>query len=488
MGLPARSLARLQSSLLLAALVVAAGDALAARGPLAGPLPPQPQSALRLAHDLPRLREWIDAVDRHNPGQPDAAAMRVASWSRAQLEVLFLDIKALLQLITTPDRQRFPRALRDFTLPELQELQGLAIREAQRVADHPVELQELAGTHLVTWQLTAGDARRAVNRLLKRATLLHTDIALLVPSAADGPIFCISRLTTECAAESRVPVPRPLLAPRTSVQVEDGRQVGVTYYGAHWDFARLLLDEVTPHPAGDVTVRQWYRAVAALFAIEHLMAESHVHLERARQLFPADPEIAAATGRLHETYASPGIQHFLETGAHADAPVLIGSSRSNLRQAETFFSRAVELDSSFAVSRLHLGRVLGLEGHHEDAANELRRVAATAGDPLTQYYAWLFLGVEEQSLGRLDPARESFDKAASLYPRAQSPYLALSQLARRRGDRLGALRAIQQVLALSADDRQREDPWWTYLAGSAEQAWTLLSETRAVLFLTLEER
>jgi tetratricopeptide repeat protein len=470
MGLPTRSLARLQSTLLLAALVVvAAGDA------LAGPVPPQPQPALRLAHDLPRLREWIDAVDRHNPGQPDVAAIGVGSWSRAQLEVLFLDLKALLQLITAPDRPRFPGAARAFTLPELQQLQDLALREARRVAEHPVKLQELAATHLVTWQLTTADARRVVNRLVKRATLLHTDIALLVPSAADGP------------AESRIPVPHPLLDTRSSVQVDDGRQVGITYYGAHWDFARLLLGEVTPEPAGDVTVRQWYRAVATLFASKHLWSESHVHLARGRQLFPADPEIVAASGRLHETYASPRIQTFLETGAHVDSPtVLIGSLRSNLRQAETFFSKAVELDGSFDEARLHLGRVLGLEGHHEDAASDLRRVAATAGDSLTQYYAWLFLGVEEQSLGRRDSARESFDKAAGIYPRAQSPYLALSQLARRSGDRLGALRAIQEVLALSADNRQREDPWWTYLAGSAAQAQAMLSKTRAVLFLPQE--
>jgi tetratricopeptide (TPR) repeat protein len=478
MGLPTTSLVRLQSSLLLAALVVAAaGDAPAARGePAARPVPPQPQSALRLAHDLPRLREWIDAVDRHTPGQADVAATGVGSWSRAQLEVLFLDLKSLLQVIVAPDRRRFPRAIRDFTPPEVQELQDLAIREAKRFADRPVKLPELGGAHLVIWQLTAADARRAVNRLVKRATLLHMDIALLVPSAADRPV------------ESRVPVPRPLLAPRASVQVEDGRQVGVTYYGAHWDFARLLLDEVTPDPAGDVTVRQWYQAVAALFAIEHLMAESHVHLARALQLFPADPEIVAAKGRLHETYASPGIQQFLESSAHVGASVLIGSPRSNLRQAERFFSKAVELDGSFAGARLHLGRVLGIEGHHEDAASELRRVAVTAGDSLTQYYAWLFLGVEEQSLGHPDNARESFDKAAALYPRAQSPYLGLSQLARSSGDRLGALRAIQQVLDLSADDRQREDPWWTYLAGGAPKAQTQLSETRAVLFLTLEER
>jgi tetratricopeptide (TPR) repeat protein len=458
--------------LVLAALVVVAvGDT------PASPVPPQPRSALRLAHDLPRLREWIDAVDRHIPDQADVAAIGVASWSRAQLEVLFLDVKALLQLITTPDRPRFPGGVRAFTLPELQELQDLAVREAQRVVDSPVKLRELAGAHLVILQLTAADARRAVNRLVKRATLLHTDIALLVPAAADRP------------AESPVPAQLSLLAPRPAAQVADGRQVGVTYYGAHWDFARLLLDQVTPEPASDVTVRQWYRAVAALCASEHLLAESDVHLARARQLFPADPEIVAASGRLHETYASSRIQHFLETGPHVDGPrALIGSSRSNLRQAETFFRKAVQLDGSFAGARLHLGRVAALQGHHEEAASELRRVAVTSGDSLTQYYAWLFLGVEEQSLGRPENARESFDHAAALYPRAQSPYLALSQLARHGGDRVGALRAIEQMLTLSAEDRERGDPWWTYLAGSATDAQTLVSELRAVLFLTPDER
>jgi len=448
--------------LLLAALVVVAVGHTAA-----SPVSPQPQPARRTAHDLSRLREWIDAVDRHIPGQSDAAARGVGLWSRAQLEVLFVDFESLLQLIAAPDRPRFPRALRAFTLPELQELQDLALREGRRVAGYEIERLQ---------QLAPDEARRTVNRFVKRAVLLHTDVALLVASAADGP------------AESSIPVPHPLLPVRTSVQLEDGRRVGTTYYGSHWDFARLLLNEVTPYPAADVTVRQWYRAIAAVFASRQNMAESTAHLARARQLFPTDAEIAAANGRLHETYAAPRIQHFLETGVQVGDAALIGSSRSNLRQAEAFFGKAVELDAGFIEARLHLGRVLALEGRHDDAAKELRRASGNAGDPLTQYYAWLFLGIEEQSLGHPDRARESFNTAAALYPRAQSPYLALSQLARHSGDRLGALGAIQHVLTLPADHLQREDPWWTYLAGSTAEAQTRLSAVRAVLFLTPEER
>jgi tetratricopeptide (TPR) repeat protein len=197
-------------------------------------------------------------------------------------------------------------------------------------------------------------------------------------------------------------------------------------------------------------VAQWYRIIAALFSSKRMHAESLVHVARARQLFPADARILEANGRLHEAFAAPAIQQFLEGSASAGGDAsraLMGSSRSNLRQAETFFSKAVELDGRFAAARLHLGRVLGLEGHHEDAASHLRRVADTADDSLTQYYAWLFLGVEEQALAHPDRAHESFDRAAGRYPRAQSPQLALGQLARRQGDRPGAS-ALQHVLAL----------------------------------------
>ena len=138
-------------------------------------------------------------------------------------------------------------------------------------------------------------------------------------------------------------------------------------------------------------------------------------------------------------------------------------------------------------ARLHLGHVMSLQGRHEEAANQLR-AATAAGNSWTQYNAWLFLGVAEQSLGRVNRARESFDQAAALYPQAQSAYLALSQLARRSGDRSGALQAIRQMLSLPGSDRQREDPWPTYLQGSAAEAQERLSELRAMLFLTQAER
>ena len=124
---------------------------------------------------------------------------------------------------------------------------------------------------------------------------------------------------------------------------------------------------------------------------------------------------------------------------------------------------------------MRYGRVLGGLGKHADAAVELRRAVGDLTDSQSLYYASLFLGAEEEALGNRDAARVAYEQAASLSPMAQSPLLALSQLARRYGDRNGALRAIERLFALSAEDRDaHDDPWWGYYVAQARDAEDLL--------------
>jgi hypothetical protein len=265
---------------------------------------PESLQTIRLGHDLSRLQTWLDASDRHLPGQADAAATLVGSWSIRQLETAFFDLKALLQVVTSPDGGlKLPRAVRAFNRRELFALRDLAALEVKRAGIDPSASR------------SAADAKRVVNRLVKRGALLHTDIGVLVDAAADK------------LAGSE---PRLVLAPRSTLHLMDAQQVAINHY--------------------------------------------------------------------------------------------------------------------------------------------------------------LFLGVEEQALGRADQARESFERAAALYPRAQSPYLALSQLARRRGDLTGGRHAIEQVFARAGRERFREDPWVTYFAGATMDTEVLLSDIRAVLFLTAGER
>jgi transposase len=122
--------------------------------------------------------------------------------------------------------------------------------------------------------------------------------------------------------------------------------------------------------------------------------------------------------------------------------------------------------------------VLGLQGRHEEAYGELQRVEAAGGGALLRYYGALFLGAEEDALGHVDRAGDAFRTASALYPKAQSPYFALSRLAWRTGDRAGALGAIQPVLTFSADEDGREDPWWLYYDGTSREAEALLVRLR----------
>jgi hypothetical protein len=53
--------------------------------------------------------------------------------------------------------------------------------------------------------------------------------------------------------------------------------------------------------------------------------------------------------------------------------------------------------------------------------------------------------------------------------------LALSQLARRHGDRGGALGAIERLFALPAEGRtEHDDPWWWYYVMQGRDANDLL--------------
>ncbi len=78
------------------------------------------------------------------------------------------------------------------------------------------------------------------------------------------------------------------------------------------------------------------------------------------------------------------------------------------------------------------------------------------------YFAEMFLGSQEEALGHPTQARACFERAALLYPRAQSPRMALSQLLRRAGDRSGAQRELRILAEIPPNRREREDPWWDY--------------------------
>jgi len=403
---------------------------------LAGQTPPSPRIA--------RLERWLAAVERHQPGTADGPAIEIGSWPASDLRTLRIDLSSLAESMRNPKATAFYFTSRDrrtgapirYTAAEIRRLSDLA-RDVRDTVLHPDE-----------------------NDVMKRGALLHADIAMLVPRKSEP-------LAT-----------RPPPGPRQFVMnTADGRQLNLEDAAEHWEIGRALLDKVTPNPSQDGMVRLWYRATAAYMQSREQL--DLAHLEQARHLFPDDAGLLFISGCLHETFAAPRVQAAVRSAVLPRWMAFdVSSEHAELQQAEFFFRSALDADPRLAEARVRLGRVYGLQGRHADSAGELRQAVADTKDPLLLYYAALFLGAEEEALEHRDAARTAYERAAAIYPRAQSPYLALSQLARRVGDRPAALQAIQKVLKLPAGDGDRDDPWWTYHLMQGRNTDALLAELR----------
>jgi tetratricopeptide (TPR) repeat protein len=178
--------------------------------------------------------------------------------------------------------------------------------------------------------------------------------------------------------------------------------------------------------------------------------------------------------------SSPAIQAAVQQLRSNGTSTIVESRSNELQLAERFFRQALTLAPDNADARVRLGHTLDELGRHEEAAAELRTAIEADRDRERLYLAQLFLGRAEQALGRRDEARRRYEQAAGLYPSAQSPRLALGQLARESGDRTGALHAMQNVMARRSADIDVTDPWWFYYYPHLRDAAELMQEMRTI--------
>jgi tetratricopeptide (TPR) repeat protein len=399
--------------------------------------------------ELLLLSRWVRSVERHEPAGADVEAATIAVWSRDDLRTTVATLQSLRDAL-----QKARQA--DGTRPDLQ---YIYTRGGYRLSAQ--QAQTLLG-------LTDEEARRGdTNRLLRRGAMLHSDIAML---AQDGLVS---------AAGPTVPGTTPVGA---TILVSDGRVRGPDDTDRHWLMARWLVAAMTPDPSRDEWVRQWYRAAAARMRRDSLLATAEPLLERARQLFPTDAFFPFHAGCLHEALASPPIQSVIgSAGPQRGGRVAAMLSGPHWEQAARDFASALVLQPSWPEARVRLGRVLGLRGRHKEAAATLRRALDETHDLPLVYFGSLFLGAEEQALGREAEARASYERARTCRPGAQAPRLAISQLARRAGDRVQALAELRAVLTLPSDEVSRYDPLWDYHVSRTSEADILFTELRSQL-------
>jgi tetratricopeptide (TPR) repeat protein len=295
-------------------------------------------------------------------------------------------------------------------------------------------------------------------RALKRGAILHLDIARLYNTVARGALF-----------------PGRQRGEPLTLTAMDGQRRGENWLSTHIQMARELLD-IIPGRERDETVRMWYIATGSYFEHDRNLAEAMIHYEQALRLFPRDSQLLLGRGCLHETFASPAIQAVVRQGGGVGRQLTVGSERLNLVGADRYFREALKADPRNTEARVRLGHVLGRQRWHKDAITELQQALKTEPDRTLSYYALLVLGREEELLGRTDDARRSFERAAALFPTAQSPLLALARLSFHDGDPRRAESALGRIFALSGDESGRFDPWWDYYSGTGRFHESLLKQ------------
>jgi hypothetical protein len=392
---------------------------------------------------LQKVEEWRKAALSHQPGAEDDAVTTIGGWNH-------LDIEMVIEFVTNLSSRSNRSARRTISRAPIRSRLGLTDEEVQQ-----------------------GD----LNRVVKQGAMLHTDIAVLQLGRG------ASRLKGSYMGA-----------------FVDGR----LFYkpeNLHWNYARTLIDAVSPSPSRDPIARQWYLATTAhLLSLRHL-AYARRNIENALNFFPADHAFLLYAGSLHEAWAMPMNQNLqmpqttatstrrlkwdIENARQLLSPpgvkVEYGSMESELRKARNYYRDAVKIDPGCAESRLRHGRVIGLLGFHSQALEELKKASAGVIDPLLSYYALIYLGREYEMLTLPDEAKEQYRRAAALFPAAQSPLLSLSHLARKSDDAAAALEALRRVFALHENNTGGEsDPLLEYDVAHVRNASVLLDEMRSM--------
>jgi tetratricopeptide (TPR) repeat protein len=417
-----------------------------------------------------RAERWLKAAFSHQPGAKDDAVTEVSLWSNAELRALFVDEAVLAQLMQNPMRSNIkvptigrpqPPAYSTWQIRRLRVLACAASGELDRFACTRLTAEDAIDPTLKRLAQVAASGP-AGSFVLERGALLHGDIAMFGPAPVmapgDSPGFDGGKIR---------------------VQLQDGESSGINAAPIHWDMARQLLDYVKPSTA-DTFVRRWYGATAMW--MQGGQQHDTAHLKHARAMFPDDPDILFLSGCQMETYAGTAIQAVVRSAVLPTGFTLdVAPEGTALRDAEEYFRRALARDPRYRDARIHLGHVLLARGRAMEAADELRQVDMTDQPQLTQYFHAMFLGTAEEALARFDQAREAYARASSVFPAAQSPYLALSALATRRGDRATAVKETERLFDLPAVAREPNDPWWTYHVWQAQDVPELFEQLYAQL-------
>jgi tetratricopeptide (TPR) repeat protein len=417
------------------------------------------------------VRDWVEAVRSHDPGQVDSAVTSVAAYSyatRAQLNT------------------GLPMFLRGL-------FGGFVVTRGGAPANP-------AAKEILAIAYAAGIPNPA--NFLKRAAMLHADVARyddetrlqrtsMTPVAPPAPP---QRSMGRSMARSGDQPVSPLLFNERFIADEDGELLGEIPASWHWPFARFLLDlkDRRAVPSDDPFIPTWYHASTAYMLGKGTYGDLEPHLNRAAERFPDDARILFDRACYAEMWGLP-LQQALLTDRdrieqqHADSQTLhisVPRTRPTLNipyaektnaVAEDLFRHVLAVDPAMVEARVRLARLLDLRGRHAEAAAALKIALDAHPQGVVGFYAHLFAGRVAQTLGQVEEAAAQYKDALALFPDAQSALIASSQLALLGAHLPDALAPLERLGPKSAEESA--DPWWRYDLGpgrDAEILWQAL--------------
>jgi len=379
---------------------------------------------------------WAAAVVNHQPGVRDQDVEAVAAWDAPAVADLRIEASVIRTLLRHPGERAFqvPYNGRDVEL-------GYSRSQLNR-------LREAADAV----------ARAGLDQhdLIARALLLHTDVVFLADGS--GPVL----------------------------RFNDGRALGLQRGADHLELARNLATWLDARSGRLPDVHFWYRATLAAMATTNTWSARQANTAAA--LTPVDAELLFQAGCVHEMLASPRLQQSIATGGQAlpfSAIPLIRTTGEELRLAASLLKRAIDAQPAHVDARIHYARVLTLTDRPTEAVRALQRADADAKDAVQQYYIHLLRGGALSALDQMAAARAAYERAAALFPHAQSPQFGLSELASRAQDAATATRTVQRTVEGRSDEG--DDPWWSYLQSPGRDSAALMAEARRRLAATRQQ-
>jgi tetratricopeptide (TPR) repeat protein len=391
------------------------------------------------------LRQWVEAVNDHIPGEPDPAVRHVAGMTysaRVELNKVY---------------PLFIRLLQEGFVGTRSEIDSDVAALARTVSQ-----------------------RSGREAFLKRAAMLHTDALIFsgrFPRPPDDTPPPLRRTERERA---RAVDPPPLLYNEPVSVARDGEVLGDAKADWNLPFARSLLDVLLGAGRGRVPqedrafVGEWYHAVSAFLFADRNYADSTPHLQHAARMLPDDPHVLFDRATYAESLGLPSVQSVLDDPAYGRRVGGIPSENQTNGEAERLYRRTLAVDPSYVEARVRLARLLERRGQYAEADEQIAAAldARPSGIPL--FFAHLVAGRIASVRGRYEDALRHYRAASGLNASAQSALLGASHAALMLADVREALGPLQHLAA-----RSDEDPWLDYEFGAGRDADALLTAVRS---------